>query len=759
MDSFLWAFPDSKNGGYECNHGSVSAYSDSNVVKGFQLKDTSLDYNVVDLPLTSNVSDPVIHCTDVSNRLDRDSADENGFSDAVLRFVNQVLMEDDSEDKDCTIQDFTLHAAEKSFYEILNEKYPSLPSQPLHHDDPSSSLDECITHCCSNCSGSSISPNNSIESSMITDLHKYESSQIHNPYIDHTLPTNSQSFCSSGSSGHTGLVESLLNPVLESRSSWQFNKGIEETEKILSLEKNGNLVDQFYSEASKSGSSLTYFENQGLTHPVSKEKVLKVKPDPEKDEVDLPDSSLLKGRKNHHREESDLEEGRSNKHLAVYTEESVLHEMFDKVLSLYGNNAESGLNPRDGGAFLNGSSWESQQNELTKGLNCEMIYAKKGVSKREAVDMRNLLIQCMQSVANNDHQSARKLLRQIRWRSSPRGDGSQRMAHYFANSLEARLVGTGSSENRALAASMSYVDVLKAYKLFLSTFPFMESSHFFATQMVMERAAKVTSLHIIHFGAMSGVQWIPLIQRLSTRPGGSPKLRITGIDFPQVGFRPAARVNETGCRLAKYCEKFNVPFEYNGIAQKWETVNVEDLGIEKDELLVVNCLYHLMHILDETIMQHSPRDAVLNLILRINPDIFIHGIVNGNYNSPFFVSRFREALFHFSAFFDMLEANVPRENHERMVFERDIWGKEILNVVACEGLERTERPETYKHWQIRMLRAGFKQLLLNQEIVKQIRTRVKSNYHKDFFVDDASQWMLSGWKGRALFALSCWKPA
>ncbi|KAF5960502.1 hypothetical protein HYC85_001711 [Camellia sinensis] len=65
---------------------------------------------------------------------------------------------------------------------------------------------------------------NSIESSMITDLHKYESSQIHNPYIDHTLPTNSQSFYSSGYSGHTALVESLLNPVFESRSSWQFNK-------------------------------------------------------------------------------------------------------------------------------------------------------------------------------------------------------------------------------------------------------------------------------------------------------------------------------------------------------------------------------------------------------------------------------------------------------------------------------------------------------------------------------------------------------
>ncbi|KAI8015375.1 Scarecrow-like protein 14 [Camellia lanceoleosa] len=348
--------------------------------------------------------------------------------------------------------------------------------------------------------------------------------------------------------------------------------------------------------------------------------------------------------------------------------------------------------------------------------------------------MRNLLIQCMQSVANNDHQSARKLLRQIRWRSSPRVMGPKGW-HYFANSLEARLVGTGSSENRALAAIITFLCNPNDYGTGCQS---NKSSHY-------------------SFRAMSGIQWIPLFSvsqqdRWISQAASRNRLSTSG-------FPPAARVMTKQDVAAKYCDKFNVPFEYNGIAQKWETVNVEDLGIEKDELLVVNCLYHLMHILDETIMQHSPRDAVLNLILRINPDIFIHGIVNGNYNSPFFVSRFREALFHFSAFFDMLEANVPRENHERMVFERDIWGKEILNVIACEGLERTERPETYKHWQIRMLRAGFKQLPLNQEIIKQIRTRVKSKYHKDFFVDDASQWMLSGWKGRALFALSCWKPA
>ncbi|BBN67185.1 hypothetical protein Prudu_6S000200 [Prunus dulcis] len=78
----------------------------------------------------------------------------------------------------------------------------------------------------------------------------------------------------------------------------------------------------------------------------------------------------------------------------------------------------------------------------------------------------------------------------------------------------------------------------------------------------------------------------------------------------------------------------------------------------------------LKHIPDETVMVNSPRDIVLKLIKKINPDLFIHGVVNGTYNSPFFVTRFKEALFHFSALFDMFEASVPREDERRLLFEK-----------------------------------------------------------------------------------------
>jgi hypothetical protein len=284
-------------------------------------------------------------------------------------------------------------------------------------------------------------------------------------------------------------------------------------------------------------------------------------------------------------------------------------------------------------------------------------------------------------------------------------------------------------------------------------------SNFFAEQNIMDLAENATRLHIIHFGILYGFPWPSLIQRLSTRPSGPPVLCITGIECSQTGYESAAVLEDIGRYLASYCEKFNVPFNYNAISQKWENVQLEDLKIDRDEVTVVSSLYRFQHLLDETVALNCQRDAVLNLIKRINPAIFIHGIINGAYNSPFFVSRFREALFYYSSLFDMLEANTAREDPERMVFEQEVFGKEILNVISCEGWDRLERPERYKQWQARNARAGLRQLPLKEGIMKQVREQVKSSYHKDFLMDQDGQWMLQGWKGRILFAISCWKSA
>ncbi|TQD71262.1 hypothetical protein C1H46_043206 [Malus baccata] len=390
------------------------------------------------------------------------------------------------------------------------------------------------------------------------------------------------------------------------------------------------------------------------------------------------------------------------------------------------------------------------------GSDWDCVQDKKPDDNAGIVGVWSMLTQWAQAVASYDTRNADELLKQIRLNSSPSGDGTQRLAHYLADCLELLLV-SGVPSYTSLPNSMSAADLLKAYQTYIKACPFHKMSNLYANKTILKLAEKATRLHIIDFGVLYGYQWPCLIKGLSKRPGGPPMLRITGVEFPQPGFRPSERVEQTGRRLENYCKRFNVQFEYTAIANNWETIRYEDIKTDRDELTVVNCLYRLKNLPDETVTD-CPRDTVLNLIREINPDLFIHGVVNGSYNAPFFDTRFRETLFHFSSLFDMFEETLPREDQHRLLYEREVYGRDAINVIACEGSRRVERPETYKQWQIRNKRAGFRQLPSDQEILKLVRSMVKRDYHKDFIVDEDGMWVLQGWKGRIVHAISYWKP-
>ncbi|KAK4345570.1 hypothetical protein RND71_035746 [Anisodus tanguticus] len=434
-----------------------------------------------------------------------------------------------------------------------------------------------------------------------------------------------------------GFLDSPVSPLHtpdiynDSHPIWNFKKGVEEASKFLPT--NNNLLDNVIindllpqEKRGESGYAAAQTEkrDEGQTSPIGP-----------------------RGRKNPHRDDKDLEETISRKQAAVYTESTVRSEEFDVILLHSMGNGKEALT-----AYR-----ESLKNARMKTA----------------------------AVADDDCRSATELLKQIRLHSSPFGDGNQRLTHCFADGLEARLAGTSSQIYKALVnKKTSAADFLKAYHLYLASCPFRKISGFASNKAIITKAGNATRVHVIDFGILYGFQWPTLIQRIAAREGGPPHLRITGIEFPQPGFRPAERIEETGRRLTDYAKSFNVPFEFKNLH-------------------------------DETVLTDSSRTLILNLIREINPDIFIHGIVNGAYSAPFFVTRFREVLFHFSALFDMLEANVPREFPERMLIEREIFGREALNDIACEGWERVERPETHKQWQVRHLRARFRQIPFDQQ--------------------------------------------
>jgi hypothetical protein len=674
------------------------------------------------------------------------SSEDNDFSETV-KYISQILMEEDFQQKPCMCYDpITLQHTEKIFFDALESKSPLSPNQhPLDVlQIPSSSTDSHSSGNNSSCSNDllkPLSPDTPVSGS--TDSGFSSISSVKSQFIvpNHGLNSNNDSISDGvldlDSSETKVLAQNIFSDV---DSMLQFRKGLEEASKFLPQKP------QLFT-------GLESHESKGRFEVIKKEG--SVRENSNSSYLNSSSQGLLKSsRKNHERQGSEDEEGRSNKQSAVCVEESEITEMFDRVL-LSVENVPLCAENKDG-SVVQSSAKVGEYDGRGK------MRSKKPGKKKETVDLRTLLVLCAQAVTASDNRTANELLKQIRQHSSHLGDASQRLAHYFANALEARMVGAGTGTQILYMSQkmFSAADFLKAYQVFISVCPFKKIAHFFANKMILKTAEKAKTLHIIDFGILYGFQWPILIKFLSKRDGGPPKLRITGIEYPQAGFRPAERIEETGRRLANYCQRFNVSFEYKAIPSRhWETIQIKDLNIKSDEVVAVNCLIRFKNLHDETIEVNSPKDAVLKLIRKINPSIFVQSIVNGTYNAPFFSTRFKESLFHYSAMYDMYDTLICRENEWRLMIEREFLGREIMNVVACEGLERVERPETYKQWQVRNLRAGFRQLPLDKEIMDNFRGKLKAWYHKDFVFDEDNNWMLQGWKGRILYGSACWVPA
>ncbi|KAK4763777.1 hypothetical protein SAY87_013215 [Trapa incisa] len=686
MDTLLME-PSSFLGELKFNHGSISISQDINPENGFNLGGGFSN-------LVNNLSPHSSAWSDAESPEYNDTPTSN----SVLQFISEILMEEDLDEQPDMLQDcLALQAAEKSFYDVINQEYA-----------PSSNPSECFLE-------------NSVQES------SYDSS------------SNVCSCYNSDSVGDTQApgARNLMTPCMHLTDS---------------LSSKFKLLDPCSVAGEIEGNALLgRVGTLGGTRDLVSEG------------SQIP-SRGSKVKRIHRREEEDFpREGRNNKHSAVSIEEPEQLEMFDKVLlcMCQGEKDEQTCHAKD-------SPEIDPNRKVAEQWPAKGSHGKSGTRKKknsaaagEVVDLWTLLTQCAQAVAINDQRNSMELIKQIRLHSSPCGDGNQRLAYYVVKGLEARLAGTESPSYSCIARqASSAADILKAYQFYVEACPFKRMSNFFANRTIMRKAQKAATIHIIHFGILYGFQWPCFIQRISKRGGGPPKIRMTGIELPQPGFRPSERVEETGRRLAKYCKRFGVEFEYDTIAKKWETIQLEELKINRDDFIVVNCLYRFKNLPDESVVMSSPRDMVLKLIRKIEPDLFVHGVDNGTYSAPFFLTRFREALFHFSSLFDMFDVRLEdRKNEQRMVFEQEFFGRDAMNVIACEGVARIERPETYKQWQIRNMRAGFRQISLCDDIFKEVKRVVRSEYHRDFVIDQDGNWMLLGWKGRVIHAVSCWIPA
>ncbi|KAH7838975.1 hypothetical protein Vadar_033298 [Vaccinium darrowii] len=249
-----------------------------------------------------------------------DSLDDGNLSDDVLKFINTILMEENMEQKPCMFHDpLALRATEKSLYDVIGEKYPVSPNQPpLCFNQNAESSGEYLFRTSSEQSvNNNTSCSNSVDCQRIVDPGT----------LGYGLETTRESSTDKSISPMNSSMSSRPVPKIfsDSQSIWQFKRGLEEASKFFPS-NNGLIIDLD-----------SYTMRQGSTVE-SPEVVAETKKD---ERENSPKGS--RGRKNHHREDSELEEARRNKFSAVYVEESELSDVLDKVL-LWDEKAEPSCN-------------------------------------------------------------------------------------------------------------------------------------------------------------------------------------------------------------------------------------------------------------------------------------------------------------------------------------------------------------------------------------------------------------------------------
>ncbi|XP_042483682.1 DELLA protein GAI1-like [Macadamia integrifolia] len=360
------------------------------------------------------------------------------------------------------------------------------------------------------------------------------------------------------------------------------------------------------------------------------------------------------------------------------------------------------------------------------------------------------LMACAEAVQQENLKLAEALVQQIGLLARSQAGAMRKVATYFAEALAQRIYRLYPQES--LESSIS--DILQMH--FYETCPYLKFAHFTANQAILEAFAGKSQVHVIDFSMKQGMQWPALMQALALRPGGPPTFRLTGIGPPQPDNTDA--LQQVGWKLAQLAETINVKFEYKGFVVNSLAdldPSVLDLRPSEVETVAVNSVFELHRLLGRPVAM----EKVLTLIKEMKPKIVTIVEQEANHNGPVFVDRFTEALHYYSTLFDSLEGcGVSPPNAQDLLMSEMYLGRQICNVVACEGPNRVERHETLNQWRTRMGSAGFSPVHLGSNAYKQASMLLALFAGGDGYrVEENNGCLMLGWHTRSLIATSAWE--
>lgn len=416
-----------------------------------------------------------------------------------------------------------------------------------------------------------------------------------------------------------------------------------------------------------------------------------------------------------------------------------------------------------GGAVFRDSSDSSnkrQRSSLNTNLLTDSSASRPVVlvdSQETGVRLVHTLMACAEAVQQENFNLADALVRHIGILAVSQSGAMRKVATYFAEALARRIYKIYPQDS----IESSYTDVLQMH--FYETCPYLKFAHFTANQAILEAFTNCNKVHVIDFSLKQGMQWPALMQALALRPGGPPAFRLTGIGPPQPDNTDP--LQQVGWKLAQLADTIGVEFEFRGfVANSLADLDAAILDIRpsETEAVAVNSVFELHRLLSRP----GAIEKVLNSIKQMNPKIVTLVEQEANHNAGVFIDRFNEALHYYSTMFDSLEssssptsglAQTPVNNQD-LVMSEVYLGRQICNVVACEGSDRVERHETLNQWRVRMSSSGFDPVHLGSNAFKQASMLLALFAGGDGYrVEENDGCLMLGWHTRPLIATSAWQ--
>ncbi|XP_052177384.1 scarecrow-like protein 18 [Diospyros lotus] len=416
-----------------------------------------------------------------------------------------------------------------------------------------------------------------------------------------------------------------------------------------------------------------------------------------------------------------------------------------------------------------GSSREEEEDPSSSDTHSAFPHRHHQIQPRPtpapAIHMRQLLLSCAELLSHSDLAAAHRLLTVLSANSSPYGDSSERLVHQFTKALSLRLnrhastaIIMANTPNLAAGSSSANVGGLGSEEALLQSSyltlnqvtPFIRFSHLTANQAILEAIEGHPAIHILDFDIMQGVQWPPLMQAIAERYP-LPSLRITGTG------QDVDMLRRTGDRLTKFAHSLGLRFQFHPLLlhpNQDPIAAASTVLLLPDETLAINCVLYLhRHLKDRDRLR-----LFLHRIKAMSPRVLTVAEREANHNHPIFLQRFVEALDHYAAVFDSLEATLPPSSRERLVVERVWFGREIADIVAEQGDSRRERHERFRSWEMMLRSSGFSNVALSPFALSQAKLLLRLHYPSEGYqLHILNDSFFLGWQNQLLFSVSSWR--